>query len=99
MEGVADGVGGLAGGVLDGSDSLVYETFALKLVVSGELACAFLDLSDEVAAGAGDALLGAPGAGLLGVFDLITDAGVQGAGSVDDDLDEQAERDARDDPG
>ena len=48
MEGVADGVGGLAGGVLDGSDSLVYETFALKLVVSGELACAFLDLATRL---------------------------------------------------
>ena len=100
VEGVADGVGGLAGGVLDGSGGLVDETFALELVVSGETACAFLELADEVAAGAGDALLGSPGAGFVGgVFDVVTGAGVLGGGCVGDDVDEQTEGHARDDPG
>ena len=87
MEGVADGVGGLAGGVLDGSDSLVDEAFALELIVSGELACTFLEFAAEIAAGPGDALLGSPGAGFAGgVFDVVTGAGVLRGGLVGDDV-------------
>ena len=62
---MAGGIGYIAGGVAEGSGGLVGGAFGGEVVVSGDSAEAFLHFADEVGAGAGEALLVAPGGGAV----------------------------------
>ena len=60
MNGLADGLGGLTGGVLDVSGDLVEDAFGGGLVVAGDVAGELFHFAEKLAAAAGDALLRAP---------------------------------------
>jgi hypothetical protein len=85
--GVAGCIGYFAGGVLHGASNLVDHASARQIIVTGNSARAFLQLTEQISAGTSDALPASPEAGSVGCApNLVILGGIPGGTTIQKDV-------------